>query len=195
MRKTTFIFTLTLAAIGIVLLVTGCSTLDSMYEKQATAVPGEVIRTNTVLQTNVVLVAAAQTNEVTGEVTPPVFRHEVLPTVTYDYVPPTYVTNLAPRQAVAGAIGLTSALPVPGAGTAGLALGFLYSAYAAIRNRKAAKALVLGIEAGRRFLNETPQGRELDAVIRDKLIEHQEAAVVLNEVGKLVNTYTSDTVS
>lgn len=195
MKKTKIALTLALTALAAVVITTGCGTLDSLYEEQVSQLPGEIIGTNTVFTTNTVMVAAAQTNDVTGEITPAVLKEEVTPVITYEYSPPRYQTNLVPKAFVAGAIETTSALPFPFAGAAGLVVGFLYSAYAAVRNRKATKALVLGIEAGRKFLNETPEGRKLDAVIKDKLIEHQEAAGVLNEVGKLVNTYTTNTVS
>ncbi len=84
-------------------------------------------------------------------------------------------------------------LPLPWAGVAGTAIGWLATAYTAIRRKKVNIALVTGIEAGRKILNSTAEGKFFDNAIRTKLIEHQEVAGVLNMVSKIVNDYTSFT--
>jgi hypothetical protein len=103
-------------------------------------------------------------------------------------------TNYAASPLALGAATTVAALPFPFAGTAGIALGWALTAYAAFRNRKLATALVTGIEAGRQILQTTPEGQKLDAKFKDVLIQHQDAAGVLNSASKLVNQYTSDTV-
>src|SRR5262245_13483318 len=105
--------TLTLTALAALLLMTGCSSVDSIYDREVTEIPGAITGTNTTHVTNTVLVAEAQTNAVTGEVTPPVFKETVTPVVTYDYAPARYVTNLVARPLVGGAVQAVGALPLP----------------------------------------------------------------------------------
>lgn len=104
------------------------------------------------------------------------------------------VTNYAPNAAATVAAQAVAAMPFPFAGTAGIAAGWLLTAYAAYRNRKLAGALVTGIEAGRVILQTTPEGQQFDSKFRRMLIEHQDAAGVLNAAGRLVNTLTGNTV-
>jgi plasmid stabilization system protein ParE len=84
-------------------------------------------------------------------------------------------------------------LPVPGAAAGALALGWLYSGYAAARNKRAALAVIQGIEAGRRGLQDTPEGKAMDDKIRQALIEHQQFRGVLEYVAALVQKYTEET--
>ena len=63
-----------------------------------------------------------------------------------------------------------------------------------MRNKKALSAVVLGVEAGRKILQETPEGQKLDAQLKDALIHYQEVAGVLNKVSGIVNNITGDTV-
>jgi hypothetical protein len=120
-------------------------------------------------------VAPAATNAVSGAITPA-------------------VTNYAPNAAATVTAQAVSAMPFPFAGTAGIAAGWLLTAYAAWRNRKLASALVTGIDAGRQILQSTPEGQKLDAKFKDLLIQHQDAAGVLDAAASLVNKLTGDTV-
>ena len=104
------------------------------------------------------------------------------------------VTNYAPNPVASAAAQTVAAMPFPFAGTAGVALGWMLTAYAAIKNRKLASALVSGIEAGRQILQTTPEGKALDSQVKDALISHQEAAGVLNAASALVNQLTGNTV-
>lgn len=104
------------------------------------------------------------------------------------------VTNYAPNPVAVATAQTVAALPFPFAGTAGIALGWLITAYASIKNKRLASALVTGIDAGRQILQTTPEGQRLDAKFKDMLIQHQDAAGVLNEASKLVNKLTGDTV-
>lgn len=106
------------------------------------------------------------------------------------------VTNrvIAPSPIVSGVIEGAKALPFPFAGTAALALGWLYSAYASARNKKLAGALVDGVEAARQWLQTTPEGKTVDGKLVGYLKTHQEAAGVLNAAAALVNARTGDTV-
>lgn len=186
---------LVLFAIAAILAIaaTGCATADRMYDQQVVTEPGQVIATNLVYQTNLVVTSPAVTNAATGEITAPVITQVVTPVITYDYAPPITRTNLVPKPGVEGLIGIGGSLPLPWAGPAGLALGAIYAVYANIRNKKTKVALIQGIEAGRRILQETAEGQKLDARIRAELIQHQAAAGVLNEVAKLVDSYTAPT--
>jgi hypothetical protein len=109
--------------------------------------------------------------------------------VTYEYAPARYQTNLVPRGSVASGIQLGGAVPVPWAGTVALALGWLYSAYASLRNRQVSKALVQSVQVGREFLQSMPEGQKLDRVFRDKLERHQEFTGVAGQVRKLLEDY------
>jgi hypothetical protein len=169
-----------------VLLLSGCGAMErTLYTRQVTTQPARIVATNTVWQTNLVTVATPdgpRTNTV------------VLPVVTYDYAPAVTVTNLAPRPEIAGAIQGAGALPLPFAGTAAALLGWLYSAYASARNKRVSVALVNGVEAFRTWSQSTPEGQKADAKLKDFLIQHQEAAGVLNSVAALVNEHTGNTV-
>ncbi len=169
-----------------VVAFTGCSQLDRAYEKQVSTLPGEIIGTNTVLMTNTVPITDASGNITQTQV--------ITPVQTLQYAPPITVTNLVPRASVQTGVQLVSSLPVPFAGTAGALLGLLYTSYAAIRNKKTSVALVNGIEAFRKWTQDTPEGRAIDGQLLSALKEHQEIGGVLNEVAKLVNAHTGDTV-
>jgi hypothetical protein len=116
------------------------------------------------------------TNAVTGIVTP-----EITNAV--------YVPAPAPQAAAS----FISTLPLPYAAPVGIGLGWLLTAYANMRNKKLSSALVTGIEAGRKILQETPEGQALDAKIKDLLIQHQDIAGVLNKASALVNDLTANT--
>jgi hypothetical protein len=109
-------------------------------------------------------------------------------------MPPATNVTYAPSPVAVAATQTIAALPFPFAGTAGIALGWLLTAYAAWKNKKLSVALVQGIDAGRQILQTTPEGQKLDAKFKDALIEHQEIAGVLNAASTLVNDYTGDTV-
>lgn len=201
-----------LSLVAIAAVFSGCGTLDKMYDQKVVAVPGGIVATNTVWTTNTVLVMVtntvavpAATNPVTGVVTPasiteiatPTIRQVAAPQITYDYAPTTYITNLVEKPLIGGGIqavtGIASATGIPWGGLAGIVLAWLYTGYAALRNKKLAVALTTGIEAGRVVLQTTPEGQALDKIIKAKLIEHQELAGVLNDASKLVNQYTNTT--
>lgn len=176
-------------------LLSGCAGFDNVaYEKKVVETPGQITKTNITYLTNVVAVAAT-TNAVTGEITPPKIETKVTPVVTFEYAPPILTTNLVNRPIVDSAINTVGALPIPFAGTIAIGLGWLYSAYASWRNKKKAVALISGIEAARKVLLETDEGKKLDESIKAKLIEHQQAAGVLKEVSDLVQRYTTATKS
>lgn len=164
----------------------GCATLDSIYGKEIQEIPGAPIET-TIYRTNVVL-EAAWTNSA-GIVSPGRMVEVVTPETSVRYAPPTYVTNLVPRAEVESGIRAAGAVPVPWAGAVALGLGWLYSAYASLRNKQVAKALVQSVQVGREFLQTTPEGAKLDAEVKRLLARHQEYAGVAEEVGKLLNTY------
>lgn len=173
--------------------ITGCGTIDKAYNKVVSIIPAHIVRTNTTYVTNVAILPSY--TDPAGVVIPAQTKIVVQPTVTYDYAPEQTATNLVANPSVQGITQIVGAAPFPFAGTASIALGFLYSAYAAIRNKKLNVALVQGIEAGRQVLQTTPEGQSLDKKVKDLLISHQEAAGVLNEASKLVNEYTHNTVA
>lgn len=182
--------------LGLALLsvLTGCSGLEAvLYQKETERAAGAIMATNLVFRTNLVMAAEARTNPATGEISSPQWRQVIVPEITYEYAPAILRTNLAPRPQVEGMLEGTHFLPVPFAGTIAMVLGWVYSAYAALRNRRVAKALVLGIESGRRLLLETPEGQRLDARIKDALVKHQEWAGALGETRRLVERYTGTT--
>jgi hypothetical protein len=119
----------------------------------------------------------AITNVVTGDVTPAVTN-----------------TTYTPNPIAQGTASTIGALPLPWCGTAGALLGAGIAMYANFRNKKLAGALVTGIEAGRQILQTTPEGQRLDGMVKEALINHQEAAGVLNAASKMVNDLTSNTV-
>ena len=169
---------------------TGCSSLDgALYNREVKTTPGEITRTNTVYTTNMVVVEASKTNAATGEVSAPVLKQVIVPTITYDYAPPTVVTNLVPRAGIETLIQGGGALPVPFAGTVALGLGWLYSLYASIRNKKIAAGIVQSVQRGREFLQTTPEGQKLDEKFKAILAQHQDSAGIVDEVNKLLTQY------
>lgn len=180
------------AAIGIAVLcaaLCGCSHLDSLFDREVKKISDAAVRTNVVFETNMVLIAAGRTNAATGEVVPAQWRAVVQPIVTYEQAPAVYVTNLVPRASIEAGAKLAGALPVPWAGTVALGLGWLYSAYASIRNKQVSRALVQSVQVGREFLQSTAEGQKLDKAFRDKLERHQEFAGVADQVSKLLKDY------
>jgi hypothetical protein len=186
------------------LLLSGCAAVDSLlYKREVRAVPGGIVGTNTTYVTNVMTLTNVATLTLTNQVTHEVTQTNVVtvtpqmvvtPQVTYTYAATRYETNLVERPEIKNAIeGGGGLVPIPGAGAIALGLGWLYSAYAAMRNKKAAVALVTGIEAGRRILQETPAGQALDAKVVQALEDHQVAHDVAEQVGKLVAKYTGET--
>jgi hypothetical protein len=173
--------------IGISVFGTGCAQLDGLYDRQVTEIPGEVLRRSTILRTNEVVLEAASTNTA-GLIVPAKIAQVVTPEIAVPYAPPTYITNLVPRLGVETGIKAVAAAPVPWAGTAALGLGWLYSAYASLRNKQVAKALVQSVQVGREFLQRTPEGEKLDAELKRLLQRHQEYAGVAREVKKILDT-------
>lgn len=104
------------------------------------------------------------------------------------------VTNYVVSPAVATVTAVAGALPIPWAGTVASLLGLGASLYVGARRRRLTVALVEGIEAGRVLLQASPEGRALDAQVRDALIHHQEIAGVLGAAATLVSKYTQNTV-
>ncbi|MDX1951493.1 MAG: hypothetical protein SFY81_04875 [Verrucomicrobiota bacterium] len=183
------------------LVVTGCAQLERGYRQEIVTTPSRT-ETNVTTRLEPVEIRPSYTNVSTGEIVPPAIETKLIYVTNLVQLPPVTVTNLAPIPAVqAGIQSGVGMLPFPGAGAVGYALAAIYAAYATWRNnrtastgRKVAKALVEGIEAGRLILNETPEGRKLDAKIKDELIKHQEVAGVLNEVSVFINEHTGNTV-
>lgn len=124
---------------------------------------------------------------------------EEVPAVVNDegqvLAPSGLVTNLVAKPVVENAIQVTGAAPIPWAGLASIVLGWAYSSYRSARNKKSAVALVTGVEAVRRILQETEEGRKFDRKLLDIVKEHQVAAGVVSEIGKLVLKHTSPTVT
>jgi hypothetical protein len=183
-------------------LTVGCSTIDKLYDHQVVTTPGAPVATNTVYRTNVVQLVLTNTVTVTNTATGEVVKSNAVqlvaqPIITAQpqivYAPDTYTTNLVPRATISAPLNTVGSSGIPIAAPIAIGLGWLYSAYAAIRNKNAARALVTGIEAGRQFLQTTPEGQKADAKIKDYLVQHQEAAGVVDLVGKLVAQHTGDT--
>ncbi|MDE2102584.1 MAG: hypothetical protein KGL39_35380 [Patescibacteria group bacterium] len=200
--KSKTIRNLTVAAI-LTLGVCGCSSLDKLYSTQTFTNPAttnEVAQVTPAFTNQTAVVHPATTNTLTGEITPPTTNIvlNVTPPVTnlvQVVIPATTSTQLVPNSSVATGIQAAGAIPLPFAGVAAGLLGWLYTAYAAARNKKLASALVTGIEAGRQILQSTPEGQKLDAKVKDALIQHQELAGVLNQASALVNSLTGNTVA
>lgn len=165
---------LIVAVFAALVLFTGCASVEkALYNPQAVVTPAA---TNITQQVILGPTGEPQTIEI--------------PVIT------PAVTNrvLAPSPIVSGVIEGAKALPFPFAGTAALAVGWLYSAWASFRNKKLAGALVDGVEAARQWLQTTPEGKATDAKLVGYLKTHQEAAGVLNAAAALVNARTGDTV-
>jgi hypothetical protein len=170
------------------LVFTGCSHLDRLYQKEVSRLPTDPIETNTTFRTNFVVMEEASTNE-DGVVTPARTAAVVTPEVVVQYAPPTYVTNLVPKASIETGIAATGGLPVPWAGTVALGLGWLYSAYASLRNKQVAKAVVQSVQVGREFLQSTPEGVKIDVELKRLLARHQQYLGVADEVRKLLDAY------
>ena len=166
--------TLIIGLLTSLILFTGCDILDKGYDKQSVYYPPV---TNTVIK--------LVTNTVTQAVTP-----ETVFVVT----PERTETVFLDKPIVTTGLGMTKAVPVPYAGFAGSILGLIYTGYRMIRNKQALKAVVMGIEEGRKMLQTTPELQAIDLKIKDALIRHQELAGVLTTVSDVVNTYTDKTV-
>jgi hypothetical protein len=191
----------TILLLSIIVLAAGCAGLDTaLYRQEVVDVPGAVTATNTVLRTNVVVIVAGVTNSApTAEDLVAAARNPdariqniITPEVTYAYAPPTLRTNLVPRPLVEDGLKATGALPLPYAGTAGLVLGWLYTAYAAWRNKKLSVAVVKSVQAGREFLQSTPEGQQLDQRFKEVLVREQGYDGVVREVRKLLDRYVSE---
>jgi hypothetical protein len=184
-----------------VFIVTGCGTLDALYHSQPVVTPAvtnQVPQITPAVTNQAVIVTGPVTNSA-GIVTAPVTNVTITvtpPQTNMVFVVTPAVTNqvLAPNSSIQAGIQAAGALPFPFAGLGAIVLGWLYTAYAAFRNKKVSTALVTGIEAGRQILQSTPQGQALDAKFKDALIQHQDVAGVLNEVSAMVNSLTADTV-
>jgi hypothetical protein len=174
------------------LVFTGCSHLDRLYQKEVSQLPSDPIATNTTFRTNFVVMEEASTNE-DGVVTPAKISAVVTPEVVVQYAPPTYVTNLVPKASMETGIAVTGGLPVPWAGTVALGLGWLYSAYASLRNKQVAKAVVQSVQVGREFLQSTPEGVKIDAELKRLLARHQQYLGVADEVRKLLDAVPAHT--
>lgn len=74
------------------------------------------------------------------------------------------------------------------AGSVGL---WLMTMYRNVRNKQTARALVEGIAGARNMLKTTPEGKVLDEKVKAVLRDSQLARGVLDEVKKLMDTYTS----
>lgn len=182
-----------IALMWVAIWCTGCKFEEKLYQRRVEQIPAAVVGSVTEWSTNEV-VYPAQTNLVTGVVAPPVTNVIILPHVRPVYAPPVTTTNLVPNPVVESVIASAGALPIPWAGTAAAVVGWLYTAYANFRNKKLSKALVEGIEAGRKILTATPEGQKVDQKVKDALMDAQMIRGVLNEASKLVNELTDKTV-
>jgi len=178
-------------AMFILFLVTGCDTLDKGYDNVVTYTPA-ITNSYTKLITNSI-VTPSFTNEV-GVIIPEKTTQVITPIVEIVITPESYSTNLVNKPMVESGLAITGSLPVPFAGFAGGLLTLIYSIYRMIRNKQALKAVILGIEEGRKLLQTTPELQAVDSKIKDALIKHQELAGVLNTVSSVINSYTGDTV-
>jgi hypothetical protein len=92
---------------------------------------------------------------------------------------------LSPKQEVAAATQLIGALPIPWSGLAGFVIGLLLTGYSAWKNKQVASAIVESVEAGRKFLQTTPDGQKIDAAFRDELVKQQTFLGVIATVKKI----------
>jgi hypothetical protein len=190
MKTIKLIALLWIAAIACMMLG-GCATIDRLYDKQVSEVPGEILSQETTYRTNTVVIEAEHTDG-SGNFVPARVVQTVVPEVVTRYAPATYVTNLVARPSIATGIQLAGAVPAPWASTAALALGWLYSAYAALRNKQVAKALAQSVQVGREFLQTTAEGQKLDAAFKSKLQKHQQYLGVAQSVKRLLDKYVPD---
>jgi hypothetical protein len=179
MKKILLIGSLTLA-VGF--LAVGCSSIDkALYRPNVETLP---LPPGPQFVTNEVSIPTF-TNSV-GTVIPGVTNTVVLPNIR---IPERVTNGIAENPSIKSGISLVGMLPFPFAGTAAVALGWLYSAYAAVRNKKIAVGVVKSVEAARDFLQETPEGQKVDAKIVQILAAHQDSAGVVDSVKKLLNDY------
>lgn len=178
------------AAFLFVGLLTGCATVDKLYDQQVVETPGPMV-TNVVYRTNVTILEFASTNEA-GIITPAKAEVFVQPEYIVTRGAPVLKTNLVPRDSVSGVIQASGAVPAPWAGAMALGLGWLYSAYASFRNKQVAKALVQSVQVGREFLRTTPEGQKIDAEMKAKLQRHQQYLGVAHIVKVLLDKYVPE---
>ncbi len=180
-------------------IITGCGTLDKLYKQNPVVIPAATNTVAVVTPAATNQVATVATNDA-GAVLTNVTVTVVAPVTNYvqKITPASTNMELAPNPIVQAGIStggnVASGMGLPFAGAGAIALGWLYTGYANLRNKKITAALVTGIEAGRQILQTTPEGQALDAKIKDALIQHQQVAGVLNEVSTLVNNLTDNTV-
>lgn len=179
--KTTKLIILT-AILGMATLLTGCNLLDRGYDTVAIQHPA-ITNSVTVMETNSIV------NPANGQL-----EQTITPHVTVKIQPAYTTTELMDKPLIASGIQTLKSLPIPYASIGASFLAAAVSIYKLIRNKQALKAVVVGVEAGREMLQNTPQGQILDAKIKDILIKHQEEAGVLHIVSDVVNSYTGDTV-
>ncbi|HXG49097.1 MAG TPA: hypothetical protein VNO52_15845 [Methylomirabilota bacterium] len=192
--------------------LTGCAALDRrLFRTEVTRVPRVETTTNVVavtnvlatvvVRTNVVQLAPDHTDPVTGITTPATLalriiretNNETLVTFHTNLEARTnfiLATNLVDRPELVAGLHAAGALPVSWAGVVSTALLGALGVYRELRNRRIHRALIEGIEAGRDVIRALPEGKALDTEVRDKLVQYQDAAGVLNAVSGLVRAYT-----
>lgn len=179
-----------LIIIGIAALCGGCAKLDeTLMDRKVTTQPA-LVDTNT---GDVVAVRERVTDDNPGGtiviIDPAITSTNQLSDPKYEWRT-VQTTEWIEKPVIKDGLSFIGSLPVPYAGLAATLAGMGLAIYRSLRNRKTATALIAGIDGVRRVLNETPEGKALDAKIKQKLQEHQVAAGVITEVESLLKKYT-----
>ena len=177
-----------------------------IYDVRTNFTDQAVVRTNTVVTTNIV--ASFETNVVNitnavGEISQvATVRPHLDYVVTTNHVITITTNQVAssvdyhPRPAVEAGLSAGGSLAGGLFGAGGLAstvLVGLYHAYASFRSRKINRGLAQVIETGRELLATTPQGQKLDAEYVDWMEKHQTVAGYVNTAAKLASAVDNDT--
>lgn len=113
-------------------------------------------------------------------VTPDGSTVEVPAVVSYDVNP-----------GVQTAIDIGGSLPLPWAGVAAIALGWGAQLYRNVRNKRALVSVVQGVDAFRRTLETTPEGKQLDERLKSVLAKRQYEMGVFRDIVKILDRYTA----
>jgi hypothetical protein len=201
--------TLAIAMFLIVICLTACGSVPNafdsrFYQIMTNQVPHVIVRTNTVVVTNLVPVVEARVIQLTNEVGTITLQTNVFnvtnATVTFQ-TNVFSVTNLIDKAELQPKAEVDSILRETGqtigglfgAGGIGAALlSLLYQGYASMRNRRINAALLQSVETAREIKKDTPQGQEIEARYLAWLKDNQRGAQIITTVGKLVDTFVDN---
>lgn len=195
-----------LILVGLLGITVGCKTAPTALEKkffdvQTNLTPVVTVFTNTVYWTNYQIVTVPVTN--TLSTTNNIYVTNTVPVVVTSNVIER-VTNLVEKyiftpntnaQTIAQTAGEVGALFGPFGTLGSLIVGGIFGLWGILRSSRASKtAAVLTqiIETASEILKKTPQGSQIDVLLKDWMMKHQAETGTIEAVMKILATYTDN---